>query len=70
MNCVVQLGAGGAGAAVAHAVLTLGARQLVIFDLDTARALKLAADFARATAPVGAFSYIFIVGDIRRIELE
>jgi shikimate dehydrogenase len=44
MNSVVQLGAGGAGAAVAHAMLTLGAHQLVIFDLDTARARKLAAD--------------------------
>ena len=43
-NSVVQLGAGGAGAAVAHAALTLGARKLAIFDLDTARAQKLAAD--------------------------
>lgn len=41
---VVQLGAGGAGAAVAHAALTLGVRQLAIFDLDTARAQNLAAD--------------------------
>src|SRR6185295_2896841 len=32
-NRVVQLGAGGAGAAVAHAMLTLGAGQLSIFDL-------------------------------------
>ena len=43
MNGVVQLGAGGAGAAVAHAMLTLGARKLAIFDPDTARARKLAA---------------------------
>jgi len=41
-NRVVQLGAGGAGAAVAHAMLTLGAGQLSIFDLDTARAHHLA----------------------------
>ena len=34
LNNVVQLGAGGAGAAVAHAALTLGARKLAIFDLD------------------------------------
>ena len=43
-NSVVQLGAGGAGAAVAHAMLTLGARKLAIFDLDTVRAKNLAAD--------------------------
>ena len=35
---VVQLGAGGAGSAVAHAVLTLGAEQLTLFDTDQARA--------------------------------
>jgi len=43
-NSVVQLGAGGAGAAVAHAMLTLGAGKLAIFDPDTARAKNLAAD--------------------------
>ncbi len=43
---VVQLGAGGAGAAVAHATLTLGARHLALFDIDTARAERLAADLA------------------------
>lgn len=41
---VVQLGAGGAGAAVAHAALTLGTQQLSIFDTDTARAEQLVAD--------------------------
>jgi shikimate dehydrogenase len=41
---VVQLGAGGAGAAVAHAMLTLGARTLTIFDLDAGRASNLAAE--------------------------
>ncbi|MBV9376683.1 MAG: shikimate dehydrogenase, partial [Alphaproteobacteria bacterium] len=35
---VVQLGAGGAGAAVAHAALTLGVAQLIIVDTDWARA--------------------------------
>lgn len=44
INSAVQLGAGGAGAAVAHAMLTLGARKLAIFDLDTTRARNLAAD--------------------------
>ena len=41
---VVQLGAGGAGAAVAHAALTLGATVLEIFDLDPRRAQRLADD--------------------------
>ncbi len=53
---VVQLGAGGAGAAVAHAMLTLGAAQLAIVDVDVSRAQRLSADLCnrfgagRATA--------------------
>jgi len=43
---VVQLGAGGAGAAVAHAALTLGVRQLTIFDLDADRSQQLATELA------------------------
>jgi len=39
---VVQLGAGGAGAAVAHALLTLGAGRLDIADVDAGRATVLA----------------------------
>lgn len=40
---VVQLGAGGAAAAVGHAALTLGVTELTVFDLDRARAEQLAA---------------------------
>lgn len=40
---VVQFGAGGAGAAVAHALLTLGAGEVIIVDTDDARAESLAA---------------------------
>ena len=40
---VVQFGAGGAGAAVAHALLTLGVDRLAIIDTDAARAEELAA---------------------------
>ena len=40
---VVQFGAGGAGAAVAHALLTLGVERLTIIDTDAARAEELAA---------------------------
>ncbi|QHD09189.1 shikimate dehydrogenase [Pseudomonas sp. R76] len=38
---VVQMGAGGAGAAVAHALLAEGVEQLSIFDVDKARAHDL-----------------------------
>lgn len=43
MDRVVQLGAGGAGAAVAHAALMLGTRHLMVFDRDADRAEALAA---------------------------
>lgn len=41
---IVLLGAGGAGAAVAHALLMLGTGTLSIIDVDKARATDLAAD--------------------------
>jgi shikimate dehydrogenase len=41
---VVQFGAGGAGAAVAHALLTLGVGELSIVDTDRGRAERLARD--------------------------
>jgi shikimate dehydrogenase len=40
---IVQLGAGGAGSAVAHALLTLGADRLTLVDADPVRADTLAA---------------------------
>ena len=49
---VVQFGAGGAGAAVAHAALTLGIRQLTIFDIDSERMASLA-DSLRARFGAG-----------------
>ena len=42
-NRVVQFGAGGAGAAVAHALLTLGTGEVIIIDTDAFRAGDLAA---------------------------
>jgi shikimate dehydrogenase len=39
---VVQFGAGGAGAAVAHALLTLGVQEVIIVDTDIDRAKRLA----------------------------
>jgi shikimate dehydrogenase len=43
---VVQLGAGGAGAAVAHAMLTLGAGRLTLVDTERPRAERVAAELA------------------------
>ena len=43
LDHVSLLGAGGAGAAVAHAILTLGARRLFLVDPDAAKAEALAA---------------------------
>ena len=42
LGCVVLLGAGGAGSAIAYEVLRLGAKRLVIVDKDAPRALALA----------------------------
>jgi len=39
---IVQLGAGGAGVAVAHALLTLGADEITVVDAEPARATALA----------------------------
>ncbi|MET9905264.1 shikimate dehydrogenase [Streptomyces sp. NPDC006476] len=44
---VVQLGAGGAGAAVAHATLTLGAGRVTVVDALAERAVDLAAGLNR-----------------------
>lgn len=44
---VVQLGAGGAGAAVAHAMLTLGAELVTVVDALSDRAVDLAASLNR-----------------------
>jgi shikimate dehydrogenase len=46
-DVVVQLGAGGAGAAVAHAALTLGVGRLTIVDTEQARADQVASSLAQ-----------------------
>jgi shikimate dehydrogenase len=43
LSSVVQLGAGGAGTAVAHALMTLGVRELILSDRDHSRAEEVAA---------------------------
>ena len=49
-DSVVLLGAGGAGAAVAHALLSLGVRTLTVVDVEAERAAALA-DQAGAVVP-------------------
>jgi shikimate dehydrogenase len=55
---VVQLGAGGAGSAVAHALLSLGVRHLTLVDVERAKATRLAGDltaeFGTGRVAVGA----------------
>jgi shikimate dehydrogenase len=45
---IVQIGAGGAGAATAYAALDLGARDVIVLDLEIERAEALADRLARA----------------------
>lgn len=55
---VVQLGAGGAGSAVAHAMLTIGAGHLTLVDLDIEKAKQLgevlAGEFGATRVSTGA----------------
>lgn len=53
---VVQFGAGGAGAAVAHALLSLGAGEVMIIDTDEARAASLATDLRNRFGGTCAFA--------------
>ncbi len=46
LSTVVQLGAGGAGVATAYAILSMGARRLVVFDREQERAEELATAMA------------------------
>jgi shikimate dehydrogenase len=60
MDRVVQFGAGGAGAAVAHALLTLGVGELTIIDTDDARARNLAAALCERFGERRAFTGIAV----------
>ncbi|HYD05359.1 MAG TPA: shikimate dehydrogenase [Reyranella sp.] len=53
-RAVLQLGAGGAGRAVAFALMDLGVESLAIHDRDGERARKLCADLGRRARPVEA----------------
>ncbi|MCC2650260.1 MAG: shikimate dehydrogenase [Microvirga sp.] len=55
-NVVVQFGAGGAGAAVAHALLRLGSGHVAIVDTDRKRAEDLANDLCGRFGPGRAFA--------------
>jgi shikimate dehydrogenase len=49
LSDIVLLGAGGAGRAISHAVLGLGARRLRVYDVDAPRATALADELRAAT---------------------
>ena len=51
LDSVVLLGAGGAGSAVAHAMLTLGTARLTVLDVDAGRARALAASLEGRFGP-------------------
>jgi shikimate dehydrogenase len=57
LSCVVLLGAGGAGSAIAHALMRMGVHSLRVVDADGARAQGLAtqlnAAYGRARAQAG-----------------
>ncbi|MFP4901193.1 shikimate dehydrogenase, partial [Paraburkholderia sp. BR14261] len=63
LEAVVQLGAGGAGAAVAHAALQMGAQALTLFDVDASRAESLASEL-QASFPAARVS---AGGDLREV---
>jgi shikimate dehydrogenase len=54
LGSVLLLGAGGAGRAVAHALLDLGARRIAIFDLDADSAAALARSLTARFGPARA----------------
>jgi shikimate dehydrogenase len=60
---VVLLGAGGAGAACAHALLTMGARLVRIFDTDAPRAAALAARLGPRTVVGGSLAAALAAAD-------
>ena len=60
LKCVLQLGCGGAGSAIAYAMLRMGAQQLDVFDLDQAKARQMAAALTDRFGP----DRIRVVADI------
>ncbi|UIJ72648.1 shikimate dehydrogenase [Aurantimonas sp. HBX-1] len=62
LGAIVQLGVGGAGAAVAHALMTMGARSLSLIDREPERAEAAA---AALSARFGA-GRVFAGGDLER----
>ena len=64
LDRVVLLGAGGAGAAAGHALLSLGAGAVEVFDVDAGRAERLAARLVAARAhPLEALADVLAKAD-------
>ncbi len=60
MRRIVQIGAGGAGAATAHALLALGAERVGLYDIDRQQAEQLAATLERCFGQ----GRSFVIGDL------
>jgi len=65
---VVQLGAGGAGAAVAHALLAAGVQRLVIQDTDAGRAAALADSLCMRFGAERAIACLDLAADVARAD--
>ena len=65
---VVQLGAGGAGAAVAHALMQLGTGELILADVDFARAGALAASVNQRFGPSRARAVTDLAPELARAD--
>jgi len=65
MGEVVQLGAGGAGVAVAQAMLAMGAGRITLFDRDASRAASLAATLCGRFGPGRAAAGTDLAGAMR-----
>jgi shikimate dehydrogenase len=68
LNRAVQFGAGGAGAAVAHAALTLGVEQLAITDVDSVRAKDLVAGLCNRFGAIRAIVAEDVAGEVKRAD--
>jgi shikimate dehydrogenase len=61
---VVQLGAGGAGSAVAYAAMTLGVGHLTVHDVDAARAHSVAESLCARFGPGRASAAVDLAADV------
>jgi shikimate dehydrogenase len=69
LDCVVQIGFGGAGSATAHALMECGTKQLCLFDQDRRKAKELAS-YPSQPLPAALIAGHHCVADIVYFPLE